>query len=238
MGRSPRAPAGGSVAGPSAGAARCLRRKSRHSSRRTPNRLATMVASSWAFSARWRSRHASWAISSTGPACLTLVRAVMTRISRPDRGTVRRQAGIWMGTQIAQELPSGQHPGPGRAAGRHRGRAWSTVEGRHLADDVPAATDGEQRGATVVELPGDLTQPARSTMTYVVSSPSRIRWVPGSCRRSAPKFSSTSRLDGGRVSGVGVLRLHPWHLRVFPGEFARTGGQVGQILTWQEGELD
>lgn len=35
----------------------------------------------------------------------------------------------------------------------------------------------------------------------------------------------------------GVLRLRPWHLRVFPGEFARSGGTRRQILTWQEGEL-
>jgi hypothetical protein len=34
-----------------------------------------------------------------------------------------------------------------------------------------------------------------------------------------------------------VLRLEPWHLRVFAGEFARSGGTVGQILSWQEGEL-
>lgn len=32
----------------------------------------------------------------------------------------------------------------------------------------------------------------------------------------------------------GVLRLEPWRLRVFPGVFARTGGEEGAILTWQE----
>ncbi len=36
----------------------------------------------------------------------------------------------------------------------------------------------------------------------------------------------------------GVMRLEPWHLRVFPGVFARSGGQEGEILTWQEGEKD
>jgi hypothetical protein len=35
----------------------------------------------------------------------------------------------------------------------------------------------------------------------------------------------------------GVLRLEPWHLRVFPGIYARSGGATGQILTWQEGEI-
>jgi hypothetical protein len=33
-----------------------------------------------------------------------------------------------------------------------------------------------------------------------------------------------------------VLRLQPWHLRVFPGEFARSGGTTGRILTWQQTE--
>jgi Pyridoxamine 5'-phosphate oxidase len=42
--------------------------------------------------------------------------------------------------------------------------------------------------------------------------------------------------DGPTSPAFGVLRLEPWHLRVFPGTFARTGGQVGKILTWQEGE--
>lgn len=32
----------------------------------------------------------------------------------------------------------------------------------------------------------------------------------------------------------GVLRLDPWRLRVFPGVYARSGGQEGEILTWQE----
>jgi hypothetical protein len=32
----------------------------------------------------------------------------------------------------------------------------------------------------------------------------------------------------------GVLRLEPWHLRVFPGEFARSGGTSGRVLTWQD----
>jgi hypothetical protein len=42
--------------------------------------------------------------------------------------------------------------------------------------------------------------------------------------------------DGPESPAWGVMRLEPWHLRVFPGEFARSGGQRGQILTWQEGE--
>jgi hypothetical protein len=42
--------------------------------------------------------------------------------------------------------------------------------------------------------------------------------------------------EGPTSPAWGVLRLEPWHLRVFPGEFPRSGGQKGQILTWQEGE--
>lgn len=40
--------------------------------------------------------------------------------------------------------------------------------------------------------------------------------------------------DGPASPRWGVMRLEPWHLRVFPGEFAKSG--TGQILTWQEGE--
>ena len=40
--------------------------------------------------------------------------------------------------------------------------------------------------------------------------------------------------DGPTSPAFGVLRLQPWHLRVFPGEFARSGGQVGRVLTWQD----
>ena len=43
--------------------------------------------------------------------------------------------------------------------------------------------------------------------------------------------------DGPDSPAWGVLRLEPWHLRVFPGTYARSGGQIGQILTWQEGEV-
>jgi hypothetical protein len=39
--------------------------------------------------------------------------------------------------------------------------------------------------------------------------------------------------DGPTSSAFGVLRLRPWHLRVFPGEFARSGGATGRVLTWQ-----
>ena len=40
--------------------------------------------------------------------------------------------------------------------------------------------------------------------------------------------------DGPTSPAWGVLRLQPWHLRVFPGEFARSGGTTGRILTWQQ----
>ncbi|TCP49332.1 general stress protein 26 [Tamaricihabitans halophyticus] len=38
--------------------------------------------------------------------------------------------------------------------------------------------------------------------------------------------------DGPSSPAWGVLRLEPWFLRVFPGEFARTGN--GRILQWRE----
>ena len=40
--------------------------------------------------------------------------------------------------------------------------------------------------------------------------------------------------DGPTSPRWGVLRLQPWRLRVFPGEFARSGGATGRILTWQD----
>ncbi|GAA3726794.1 pyridoxamine 5'-phosphate oxidase family protein [Salinactinospora qingdaonensis] len=32
----------------------------------------------------------------------------------------------------------------------------------------------------------------------------------------------------------GVMRLAPWFLRVFPGEYAKTNGQRGQVRTWRD----
>ena len=43
--------------------------------------------------------------------------------------------------------------------------------------------------------------------------------------------------DGPTSPGWAVIRFDPWHLRVFPGTFARSGGTEGAIYTWQEGEL-
>lgn len=40
--------------------------------------------------------------------------------------------------------------------------------------------------------------------------------------------------DGPTSPRFGIIRLRPWHLRVFPGVFARSGGQEGKVLTWQE----
>lgn len=42
--------------------------------------------------------------------------------------------------------------------------------------------------------------------------------------------------DGPSSPAWGMLRLEPWRLRVFPGVYAKTNGQAGEILTWQEGE--
>ncbi len=42
--------------------------------------------------------------------------------------------------------------------------------------------------------------------------------------------------DGPSSPAWGVMRLEPWHLHVFPGEYARSGGAVGRILTWQDDE--
>ncbi len=41
--------------------------------------------------------------------------------------------------------------------------------------------------------------------------------------------------DGPTSPAWDVLRMEPWHLRVFPGEFAHSGGTKGRILTWQVG---
>lgn len=38
--------------------------------------------------------------------------------------------------------------------------------------------------------------------------------------------------DGPTSPAWGVIRLEPWRLHVFPGEFARSG--TGRILTWQQ----
>ena len=42
--------------------------------------------------------------------------------------------------------------------------------------------------------------------------------------------------DGPTSPRFGVLRLEPWHLRILPGEFARSNGATGRVLTWQQGE--
>lgn len=40
--------------------------------------------------------------------------------------------------------------------------------------------------------------------------------------------------EGPMAPSWGLIKLEPWHLHVVPGEFARSDGQAGRILTWQD----
>ncbi|WP_232376358.1 pyridoxamine 5'-phosphate oxidase family protein [Amycolatopsis aidingensis] len=60
------------------------------------------------------------------------------------------------------------------------------------------------------------------------STPEPLGYDPGAI--GIPEWTE----QGPAAPAWGAIRLTPWFLRVFPGEFAKSGGKTGRILSWRE----